>query len=611
MKTYVLSFCLLVMAAGATAQETLVAANKCYEEKNYACALEQYKKSLDAKAFQEKDRATILFRIGYSSSETKKREDALSYFQQAIAINPNYSDAYWSMAGNYYNMGKFDKGAESYSKAISLLQNNKNDLKTLYYWRSRCYSSQAKYDKALTDLESAIAIDSSAASYFVEAGDASFNIEEYEDAITYYNKSIQLGDESKIVISDRYYWLGQSYFNLEEFDEALSAYKKSIEFDPGNDMAHWGMGGAYYNLEEWNDAVAAYTITLPFYKTDTTSQKSLYYYRGRSYVGLKQYDKALADYDAILKIDPAYREAAWQKASTYVKMKKYKEAITFYTKTIELFKGQKANLDDIYYFRGYSYLQLKDTVNAKSDFLQSLALNNKLREPNIQMGHISYAAKKYYEAKDYYSTGSAGFVADSAELATIFFRKGMSNILAGDTYFYTGKDDLLKSLKYDSTNKEAHRYMADAYYRQSNFSSAEMELTKCIRLYKNDKDSLPVMYIYRANARSQLKNYKGTLEDYEQSDKLKKIILPDNVNAMAQFAYEIKAFDKAITYFTRVIPLYKADQKNELMFAYYGRGRAELELKQKAKAVADLKKSLELTPGNKEIQDWLTKAEAL
>jgi tetratricopeptide (TPR) repeat protein len=108
-----------------------------------------------------------------------------------------------------------------------------------------------------------------------------------------------------------------------------------------------------------------------------------------------------------------------------------------------------------------------------------------------------------------------------------------------------------------------------------------------------------------------LKKYKDALTDYEQSDKLEKFKRPDYIVAMGQLAFEAKEFDKVITYFNRTIPLYKPEQKAELTFAYFGKGRAALELKKKDAARKDLQKALELSPGNKEIESYLAKADAL
>jgi tetratricopeptide (TPR) repeat protein len=218
------------------------------------------------------------------------------------------------------------------------------------------------------------------------------------------------------------------------------------------------------------------------------------------------------------------------------------------------------------------------------------------------MGHLSFASQKYYEAKDYYSKGVSGYLADSAEIAVAWFRKGFSNLITG--VGNTGKTDLETSIKYDSLNKEAHRYLGEVYFTAQYFYLAASEFDKCIRLYKNVKDSLHKMYSYRGMSYSRLAKYKEALADYEQADKLKPNQL-DYVVGIGQIAFETKDYNKVITTFTKAIGLYKPDKKNELAFAYYARGRAHHELKSKEKAKKDLEKAIELVPTFADAKKWL------
>jgi tetratricopeptide (TPR) repeat protein len=593
---------LLFFHVATHAQEVLAAANKCYEDKNYQCAADNYKKAIEEKKYQPKDHATILFRIGYASGELKKYEEAIRYFNESIVVNPGFADAFWSMAGNYYAMGKYVEATENYTKAIALMKDDKTSLKKLYFWRGKSYSILEKYTDALNNFQLALAIDSNTVDYVTNAAYVTYMLEKYSDAAGYYQRAINLGDKDKTVMSDRYYWLGQSHMKLKKYEPSVNAFKGAIEYNPDNKNAIWGLAGAYYNQSKWPDAISYYTKTMNFYKDDTASMKDLYYFRGRSYNSNKDHAKALADFDAILKIDPADRSAIWQKASVFLQQKKYKEALPFYAKTISFYKDEKNSLDDLHYFRGFCYLQLKDSANARLDFQQSLTYNYNLLDPNIQMGHLSYAAGKYYEAKDYYTKGVTGFKADSVEFSKIYFRRGFSNLFTGSGY--TGKDDLLTSLRYDSSNKEAHRYLGEVYYTGSYFNLALTEFDKSISLYKNVKDSLPKMYYYRALCYSQLKKYKEALSDYEQADKLKPNA-SEYITPMGQLAFEIKAYQKTITNFTKAIALYKPVQKNELAFAYYARGRAYYELKDKVKAKKDIEKAIELVPAYDEAKKWL------
>ncbi len=586
-------------------QNLIETANKCYEDKNYQCAADNYKKALEEKKYQQKDHALVLYRIGYCQYKLKKHDEAEKMFKEAIAAKADLKEAYWDISALYYDKSEFENAAEYYGKAIEQYKNEPSSLKTLYFWRGRSYNALKKYADALTYFKLAISADSTNGNYYVSAADASYNISEFSNAAGYYQQSIRYGSDDKKIMAYRYYWMGQSLYKLGKYDEALTAYKGAMEYNPESGDACWGIASVYYNQQKWAEAVAQYTKTMKFYSKDTISMVDLYYIRGRCYDGIKDYVKAIADFDAALKLDPDDRQSVWQKASVLRKQKKFKEAIVLYDKAIKMYEGTTGSLDDLYFFRGDCHLLLKDTTKAEADFRESLKHNSNLREPNIAMGDISFTRKKYYEAKDYYAKAADGYKADSAVLSTIFYRKGYSNFILGNTYFYTARTDFERSIRYDSNNREARRWLADIYYSQSLFSQTEKEMDKCIVLYKNVKDSLPKMYLYRAMARGQQKKYKESLEDYERSDKLKKITDAGHLRNMGQFAFEIKDYPKTATLFTRLIPLYKPEEKNELAFAYYARGRAWHEQKNKIKAKADLEKAVEILPTYAEAKKWL------
>ena len=62
----------ILSAANAGAQGLITEANNCYDAKNYECAVGKYKEALADKKYQEKDLATIQYRIGAGLSALKK-----------------------------------------------------------------------------------------------------------------------------------------------------------------------------------------------------------------------------------------------------------------------------------------------------------------------------------------------------------------------------------------------------------------------------------------------------------------------------------------------------------------------------------------------------------
>lgn len=603
MKKMLTLLCVTFATLLALGQDPITAANKCYEDANYTCAAEQYRIALQQGKYAQKDKATILFRIGYALGADRKYDEAIKYLQQALQEKPGYGDAVWSMAGFYYSSGKYDEAKKSYTTAIDLYKGDNESLNKLYYWRGMVNATIEESEDALADFKSAIAIDSTQEIVLAAAADAANVQEEYEEAIDLLWQAVRHAGKDSMALTDDYYAIGMNHFALREYESAIAAYRESLRYLANNEQSAWGIADASYNLKKWNDAVAAYTRAIPMYKPDTASLLQLYRFRGKAYVNLKDYVKAEADFATMQKLSPNNGSASWERATMLVTQKKYKEAVPQYNKAIDQFKGVNESLDDLYYFRGYCYLQLKDTAQARADFLQSLKLNANLRDPNVEMGNISFFNGQYEEAKKYFDKGVPGFTTDSARLSGIYFRKGLTSLLLNAA---GGTEDLLTSLKYDSTNKYAHQYLGEVYYNSKQYAAAASEMTKSIALFKADKDSLPKLYSYRGAIYSANGQYDKALADYEQASKLK----PGEVEyvvGIGRLAFELKAYQKVIDAFTKSITLYKPAQKNELAFVYYGRGRSYFELNNKPKAKADFTKALQLVPTYTEAQTWLDK----
>lgn len=600
MKYYLLL--LVMIGLEASAQSYITNANKCYDEKNYQCAIDNYLASISNKSYQEKDYAEIMYRIGNGYVQLGKFQESISYFQNAISSKNDMGDAYWNLGYAYYSLKEYSQALTNYTKALEFYKNNNTSSASLYYSQGQTYGALGKKEEALKSYVQALTLDTTYDDAYALAGSTSYDLKKYSDAIWYYTKSIRLGSKNNNAMVARYRMRGKSYSKQSKYTEAMADAQKALELNPASKEAIWDIAAYYYNQKKYTDAIAQYTKTMELYKDNPSSLVDLYYWRGLAYSNAKEYTKALADLDYVLKAEPDDVDAIWEKGAVYYKQKKYKEAIPFYSQAIELSQDEKTDLDDLYFFRGKCYIELKDSAKAITDFKASLALNSSLRDPNVEMGNISYAAKKYSEAANYYNKGAVGFTTDSSTLSKIYFRKGHANLLSSAPY--TGKADLEMSIRYDSLNKEAHRYLGEAYYNTASYYSAGVEFEKCIRLYKSVKDSLPKMYAYHGMAMSKQNKFTEALNDYEQANKLS----PNNAEYIAgvgQLAFEAKDYNKAVTSITKALKMYTPDQKSQIAFAYYIKGRANNELKNKEQAIADLNKALEFYPDYKDAKQWL------
>jgi tetratricopeptide (TPR) repeat protein len=89
-----------------------------------------------------------------SNNQSQYYEKAISDFSNAIELNPNNEDAYFSRGFVYSNVGKNDKAVADYTQVITINPNNYS----AYLNRDVAYSDMDLKDKAIADYNQAIAL---------------------------------------------------------------------------------------------------------------------------------------------------------------------------------------------------------------------------------------------------------------------------------------------------------------------------------------------------------------------------------------------------------------------------------------------------------------------
>ena len=77
---------------------------------------------------------------------------AVEYLTNAVNLNPDYADAYYSRGFAYYELGKYKAAVRDYDKAIRL----HSDDAIAFNNRGKAYAKLRKYDQAINDFNEAI-----------------------------------------------------------------------------------------------------------------------------------------------------------------------------------------------------------------------------------------------------------------------------------------------------------------------------------------------------------------------------------------------------------------------------------------------------------------------
>ena len=125
---------------------------------------------------------------------------------------------------------------------------------------------------------------------------------------------------------------GQEAVAKNDFNAALKYYSKAIELEPANMVVVLARAGVLTLLKKYDDAMKDTNVVL---KAEPQNAKALTM-RGSLYNVKGDYKKALKDIDAAIKTDPNHADAYMARGISYMGQKKYQEGVDELTTAIRL-----------------------------------------------------------------------------------------------------------------------------------------------------------------------------------------------------------------------------------------------------------------------------------
>ena len=157
-------------------------------------AIEAYNKALAIKP----DYADAYNNMGITLKEQGKLEEAIEAYNKALAIKPDYAEAYNNMGNALQEQGKLEEAIEAYNKALSL----KPDYADAYYNMGNALKEQGKLEEAIEAYNKALAIKPDYAEAYNNMGTALQEQGKLEEAIEAYNKALAIKPDHAEVIEN-------------------------------------------------------------------------------------------------------------------------------------------------------------------------------------------------------------------------------------------------------------------------------------------------------------------------------------------------------------------------------------------------------------------------
>jgi TolB-like protein/cytochrome c-type biogenesis protein CcmH/NrfG len=196
-------------------------------------------------------------RFYWNKREEKDFQKAVEYYQQAIALDPNYAVAYAGLADAYALLATFGfmpptegvpKAREFANRALSLDGSMAEPHTTLAY-----LSVTYDYDFAAAEPEYRRAIElnpnyATAHHWFAEM---LLNTGRFEESAVEYRRALEIEPLSLPINWD----YGRFFYFTRKYDESLAQHKKTIELDPSFARAHRTLAEVYRVMGDYANAV--------------------------------------------------------------------------------------------------------------------------------------------------------------------------------------------------------------------------------------------------------------------------------------------------------------------------------------------------------------------
>ena len=245
--------------------------------KRYTGNLEAYRLYLRGRYFWDKRSKNDLLK-------------AIEYFNQAIALDPNYALAYAGLALCYGPLGYqgYISPAEGRPKMIAAA------------------SRALELDDSLAEAHAAMG----AAKAFYEW--------DWEPAEREFKRAIELNPS----YPTSYQWYGLYLEAVGRQDENLAARNRALDIDPLNLSINSGVGMVYYYMGQYDHAEEILQKTLELYPNFAQARL----YLGSTYVQKGMFDEAIAEFNKALTLSGSLARAKAYAAHAYALSGKRKEA---------------------------------------------------------------------------------------------------------------------------------------------------------------------------------------------------------------------------------------------------------------------------------------------
>lgn len=229
-------------------------------------------------------------------------QDAAEQLYYSLDLEPDQLDQWIWLAQTYGDLNQPDKALEAVNDALRYFP----DKPQLYFLRAATSVTNEDYDKAIPDLEHAIAVDDSANLKFSSTlhctlGDLLYRRDSVAAAFKEYDIALKLNPDNSYALNNYAYSLA---CRQERLDDALSMIELSLDIEPESVNSIDTYAWVLFQRKEYQKAREVYDANIDKLLAEPNISADAYEHAGDIYFMTGDADKAVEFWQKGLKLDP-------------------------------------------------------------------------------------------------------------------------------------------------------------------------------------------------------------------------------------------------------------------------------------------------------------------
>ena len=501
--------------------------------------------------------------LGDSYQNINNKLEAMNAFRSASLIDQDsliQHDAFYQFVILCYEQKNPLYKAKKYLAEFIEKYPQSDHIDEIYSCLANIHLNTFDYDNAISVLEQSSFLNEEVKYQYQKIcfhkGVQLFNDELYNDAISYFNKSINVGDKNKLFY-ESYYWKGESYYNLNMFDDALSSYAMlaaGVSSLYGKSV--YSQAYCYLKQKQFLDAISFFKKSIKFNKEQSILY-DIYVRLGDSYFALNNYQSSVDYYNRAMNISGIEDDyAAYKKSNSYVLLGDYSNAIQSLNQLIDDF-GDSNYLDDAIFDLGNTYILSRNfdlAVNAFNQIMNNYKNSLFYSSSQLKLGLVYYMQEKDNEAISVLKNLLFELPPSHISQEALGILKNIYNEMGEAQQFL----DLIQNVEHDYTKSEldSSTYSsAELQYIQENYQHAINAFKSYLSYYPNGLFLLEAKYfLYKSYENiGQLENAIEVLSEVVNDRENK--YTTEGLLSLGRMSYELEKYISAEMYFSQLLKI--------------------------------------------------------